>query len=222
MNVSQAIRQRLSARAFKPDVPPAAMVRGILELAARAPSGGNLQPWHVHALAGAPLAQLLARVADAPLQAEPEYAVYPPQLPEPWRTRRWRNGMQLYDIVGIARDDKPARERQMLRNAALFGAPVAVFISVERRMGLPQWVDLGMYAQNLMLLAAEQGLATCPQAYWARCSQAVKEFLGLPESRMLAIGMALGWADEAEPVNALRTERDPFDVWGEMRGFDAP
>ncbi len=219
MNVCDAVRQRVSVRAFKPDLPPASLVRGLLEQAARAPSGGNLQPWHVHALAGEPLAQLLARLAAEPPQAEPEYAVYPAELPEPWRTRRWRNGMQLYDVLGIARDDRPARARQMLKNATLFGAPVGVFISVERRMGLPQWMDLGMYAQNLMLLAQEQGLATCPQAYWARCARTVREVLGLPPSRMLALGIALGWADEAAPVNAMRTERDPFEVWGEMRGF---
>lgn len=219
MNVSEAVQRRMSVRAFKPDTPPAAVVRAILEGAARAPSGGNLQPWHVHALAGEPLAQLLRAVDDAPLQEEPEYAVYPPDLWEPYRTRRFRNAEQLYASIGIPREDKAARLRQMAKNAAFFGAPVGIFLSVDRRMGPPQWADLGIYLQTVMLLATEQGLDTCAQEFWAFRSQAVARFLELPPERMLFAGIALGWRDESAPINQWRTERDPFEAWAEMRGF---
>lgn len=219
MDVSEAVQRRMSVRAFKPDTPPAAVVRAILESAARAPSGGNLQPWHVHALAGEPLAQLLRAVEDAPLQEEPEYAVYPPDLWEPYRTRRFRNAEQLYASIGIPREDKAARLRQMAKNAAFFGAPVGIFLSVDRRMGPPQWADLGIYLQTVMLLATEQGLDTCAQEFWARCSQPVARFLDLPPERMLFAGIALGWRDESAPINQWRSERDPLESWAEMRGF---
>ena len=219
MNVSDAVQRRASVRAFKPDLPPAPVVRAILENAARAPSGGNLQPWHVHALAGEPLAQLLHLVATDPMQDAPEYAVYPPDLWEPYRTRRWRNAEQLYAALGIPREDRVARLQQMQKNATFFGAPVGIFLSVDRRMGPPQWADLGIYLQTVMLLATEQGLDTCAQEYWAFCSQPVRRFLGLPPERMLFAGLALGWRDESAPVNQWRTERDAFEAWGEMRGF---
>lgn len=219
MNVSEAVQRRMSVRAFKPDTPPAAVVRAILEGAARAPSGGNLQPWQVHALAGEPLAQLLHAVANAPLQEEPEYAVYPPDLWEPYRTRRFRNAEQLYASIGIPREDKAARLRQMAKNAEFFGAPVGIFLSVDRRMGPPQWADLGIYLQTVMLLATEQGLDTCAQEFWAFRSQPVARFLELPPERMLFAGIALGWRDESAPINQWRTERDPFERWAEMRGF---
>lgn len=219
MDVSEAVQRRSSIRAFKPDVPSAAVVRTVLESAARAPSGGNLQPWHVHALTGGPLAQLLQAVESAPLQAEPEYAVYPPDLWEPYRTRRFRNAEQLYASIGIPREDKAARLHQMAKNATFFGAPVGIFLSVDRRMGPPQWADLGIYLQTVMLLAVEQGLDTCPQEFWAFRSEPVARFLELPPERMVFAGIALGWRDDSAPINQWRTERDPFEVWGEMRGF---
>lgn len=221
MRVSEAIAQRMSVRAFQATVPPTATVRAILETAARAPSGGNLQPWRVHALTGAPLAELLALVASAPPQAEPEYAIYPPQLWEPYRSRRFQNAEQLYTTLSIPREDKAARLRQMAKNAQFFGAPVGIFLSIDQRMGPPQWSDLGCYLQNLLLLAVEAGLATCPQEYWAFCSDPVKAFLGLGPEHTLFVGIALGYADEAAAINQMRTPRAPFEEYVQMRGFAA-
>lgn len=219
MKVSDAIAARRSVRAFRPDAVPGAVVREILEKAARAPSGGNLQPWRVHALAGAPLADLLAQVAAGPPQAAPEYAVYPPDLWEPYRSRRFANAEQLYATLGIPREDKPARLRQMARNAQFFGAPVGIFLSIDRAMGAPQWSDLGCYLQNVMLLAVEHGLATCPQEYWAFCSEPVKAFLGLSAEQTLFAGIALGFEDTQAAINQWRSERAAFDEFAQMRGF---
>ncbi|HUZ14370.1 MAG TPA: nitroreductase [Caulobacteraceae bacterium] len=219
MDVAEAARRRISTRAFRPDPPPAALVREILEAAARAPSGGNLQPWRVHALAGAALEAFKALIAATPMQA-PEYDVYPPQLWEPFRTRRFVCGEDLYASIGIPRDDRPARLRALARNASFFGAPVGVFFSLDRKVGPPQWSDVGMYMQTLMLLAVERGLSTCAQEYWARYPQTVADFLRLPQDHMLFCGMALGYADEAAPINGWRTRRDPFETWCEMRGFE--
>jgi nitroreductase len=220
MNVSEAVAARVSIRGFKPDPVPGDLVREILERAANAPSGGNLQPWRVYGLAGEPLAQFKAIVAANPFGETPEYDVYPPNLWEPFRTRRFQNGEDLYAAIGIPREDKPARLRQLAKNGAFFGAPVGLFFCLDRKLGPPQWADLGMYMQNVMLLAVERGLDTCPQEYWARYPQTVAQFLGLPDDHMLFAGMALGYRDPAAPINALKATRDPFEVWGELRGFE--
>lgn len=219
MNVSDAVAARMSVRAFRPDVPSAAVVREILEAAARAPSGGNLQPWRVYALAGEPLARLKAEVAANPMGEAMEYDVYPPDLWEPFRTRRFRNGEELYASVGIPREDKPARLRQFARNGEFFGAPVGLFFCLDRKVGPPQWSDVGMYMQTVMLLATERGLDTCAQEYWARYPQTVAKAVGLPDDHMLFSGMALGWRDETAPINGFRSTRDPFETWGELKGF---
>ena len=220
MNVSQAVAQRISVRAFRPEPVPGALMREILEAAARAPSGGNLQPWRVHALAGAPLETLKARVRENPFGETPEYDVYPPNLWEPLRTRRFQCGEDLYATIGIPRDDKPARLAQLAKNGELFGAPVGLFFSIDRKVGPPQWSDVGMLMQTIMLLAVERGLDTCAQEYWARYPQTLAEVLNLPEDHMIFSGMALGYRDPEAAINTLRTRRDPFEVWGEMHGFD--
>jgi nitroreductase len=219
--VSEAVERRMSVRAFKPDPVPGAVVRGLLEAAARAPSGGNLQPWVVHALSGEPLKDFKALVASRLMDRdEPEYHVYPPNLWEPLRTRRYQVGEDLYASLGIPREDKPGRLQQFARNAEFFGAPVALFFSVNRNCGPPQWSDIGMYMQTLMLLAVERGLDTCAQEFWSAYGRLTGAFLGLPADHMLFCGMALGYRDETAAVNSWCSRREPFEEWGVMRGFD--
>jgi nitroreductase len=220
MNASEAIARRVSIRAFTDRPVEKAVLADILEKAARAPSGGNLQPWRVYALTGAPLAEFKARVAANPMGEEPEYHVYPPNLWDPFRTRRFQNGEDLYATIGIPREDKPARLRQLAKNGEFFGAPVGLFFCLDRQLGPPQWADLGMYMQNVMLLAVEAGLDTCPQEYWARYPKTVAGFVGLPEDHMLFSGMAMGYRDEAAPINTLVSSRDHVDVWCSLRGWD--
>jgi nitroreductase len=221
MNVTEAVDRRISVRAFRPDPVPGDLVRALIEAAHRAPSGGNLQPWRVHALAGEPLEALKAKgmqTLAAGLEP-PEYDVYPPELWDPFRTRRFVCGEDLYATIGIPREDKPARLRQMARNVAFFGAPVGLFFSLDRKLGPPQWADVGMYMQTLMLLAVERGLDTCAQEFWARLPRTVGDFLDLPADHMLFSGMALGYRDDGQPINTLRTRRDPFEAFAQMRGF---
>ena len=220
MDVSEAVMKRVSIRAFRPDPVPRALVADILARAAQAPSGGNLQPWRVYALTGAPLDEFKALIAANPFGEEPEYNVYPPDLWEPFRTRRWQNGEDLYATIGIPREDKPARLRQLARNGEFFGAPVGLFFGLDRKLGPPQWADLGMYMQNVMLLAVERGLDTCPQEYWARYPRTVAGFVGLPDDHMLFSGMALGYRDPDHPINTLKARRDAFELWAELIGFD--
>ena len=219
MNVSEAVAQRTSVRAFKPERPPEALVREILEAASRAPSGGNLQPWRVYGLAGGALDALKAKVEANPAGEEAEYDVYPANLWDPFRTRRFQNGEELYASISIPREDKPARLRQLAKNGELFGAPVGLFFCLDRKLGPPQWSDLGMFMQTIMLLAVEGGLATCAQEYWARYPKTLAEVLTLPDDHMVFAGMALGYADETAPINNWRSARDPFSVWGDLRGW---
>lgn len=219
MKVSDAIERRISVRAYKPDPVPRAMVAEILERAARAPSGGNLQPWRVYALTGEPLDAFKAVVAQNPRGEPTEYHVYPPELWDPFRTRRFENGEQLYASVGVTREEKAARLRWLARNGEFFGAPVGLFFCLDRKLGPPQWSDLGMYMQNVMLLAVEAGLDTCPQEFWARYPASVAKAVNLPEDHMVFSGMAMGYRDPKHPINGWRSTRDAVDVWCELKGF---
>ena len=220
---TEAVLARYSVRAFLDQPVDRSTIEQILEIARRSPSGGNLQPWQVDVLAGDALADLQTRVARV-LTTEPsgeglEYPVYPPNLAEPWRGRRHRVGEQLYQSIGIPREDRARRLRQFARNYQFFGAPVGMFFSIERSFGPPQWAHLGMFIQSLALLAVERGLGACEQEAWAAVHRTVAEFLGMPESRMLYCGMALGWPDEAHPINGWRSEREPLDSFTTFRGF---
>ena len=213
--VSEAILSRHSCRAFTAQPVDAQTVRQLLETARYAPSGGNLQPWMVHVLSGESMrrfrAQLTPGFVAEPFGGSAEYHVYPPQLKEPYRSYRYKCGEDLYGHIGVGREDKPARYRQFGRNYDFFGAPVGMFFFLDRVMGAPQWSDLGMFIQNIMLLAREQGLETCAQEAWAARHQQVTEFLGVGSELMLFCGLALGHGDYSAPVNRLRTERTPVE-----------
>jgi nitroreductase len=222
LSVTEAVRARRSTRAFLDRPVAAETVAELLGLAARAPSGGNLQPWRVDALAGPPLEELKTR-ARAAFAAGPgeamEIQVYPAPLGEPYRSRRHAGGEALYAALGIPRESKAARLAQFARNFDAFGAPVLLLFSIDRIFDRPQWAHLGMFMQNVMLLAAERGLATCPQEAWAAIPLTVAEAIALPDSHILYCGMALGYADEAEPINRFETGREPVEAFARFRGF---
>lgn len=221
MDVLDAVNRRMSVRAFKTDPVDGSLLRELLEAAARAPSGGNLQPWRVQAITGEPLAALRATMLQRVASPDtPQYDVYPANLWEPLRSRRFQVGEDMYGALGIPREDKLARLQWFASNGQSFGAPVVLFFSVDRRCGPPQWSDLGMYMQTLMLLAVERGLDTCAQEFWSHYHQVVHDHVGLPDSHMLFSGMALGYRDEGAAVNSWRSRRDSFEAWGEMRGFE--
>ena len=221
MTVTEAVQRRTSVRSFKADPVSGALVRSIIEDAARAPSGGNLQPWRVYALTGEPLEALKAKARETMATGleEGEYDVYPPNLWDPFRTRRFQCGEDLYASIEIPREDRAGRLAQLAQNLNFFGAPVGLFFALDRKLGPPQWADVGMYMQTVMLLAAERGLDTCAQEFWARLPKTVGTFLNLPEDHMLFSGMALGYRDEAHPINGWRTRRDPLEDFAEFRGF---
>ena len=226
MHVRDALSARRSVRDFLPDPVPRALVEAVLRDAARAPSGGNLQPWHIDVVAGerlqalkALLQQRLAAQAAGGEREATEYDIYPKELVSPYRDRRFKIGEDMYARLGIPREDKAARLAWFARNYQFFGAPLALFCSVDRRMGPPQWSDLGMFLQSLMLLLQAQGLASCAQEAWAVYPHTVGGFLGLPAERMLFCGMAVGHANPQHPVNALVSERAPLDEFVRWHGL---
>lgn len=210
LSVTEAVTSRRSIRAFLPTPVPSELLREALALARRAPSGGNLQPWWLHVVEGEAMARLRALMQTRLATQGPDpvdYDIYPPNLHEPYRSRRYRIGEAMYAALGIAREDKLARLQQFAANYQFFGAPVGVFCVVDRRMGRPQWSDLGMYLQTFMLLLKERGVDSCAQEAWSVYHRTVSAFLGTPPEHMLFCGMAIGYADPEAPVNRFTVER---------------
>ncbi|RMW97029.1 nitroreductase [Allofranklinella schreckenbergeri] len=219
MTVQTALAERYSARAFTAQEPDPQLVQRMLEQAAQSPSAGNLQPWQVIALRGAALQELIDAVRGDTPQDDALTASYPADLWEPYRTRRFQVGEGMYGALGIGHDDAQARQAQAAQNFSFFGAPVGILICADRRMQPAQWLDVGIYLQSLMLLATENGLATCAQGFWRRMQAGVKPFLHLPESYMVICGVALGYADASAPINQWRTSRAEPGDWLQLRGF---
>jgi nitroreductase len=221
ISVDEAITTRKSVRAFRPDPVPLATVRHILDVAARAPSGTNIQPWKAYVLAGAEKERMshavLKRREEGP--ARPEFSYYPKKWFEPYLARRRKVGWDLYSLLGITRDNKAGMWAQFGRNYAFFDAPVGLFFSFHRDLELGTWLDMGMFIQNVMIAARGQGLHTCPQAAWIEYPETVSAVLGLPPDEQLVCGMCLGYADESAAVNTLTTERARADEFAVFRGF---
>ncbi|MBY0563777.1 MAG: nitroreductase [Hyphomonadaceae bacterium] len=219
MNVDEALSARISVRAFTTAPVSEALVRAILEVARYAPSGGNLQPWRVIAVAG-DARDAVVGLAKANLPGtEDDRPVYPADLWEPYRSRRFKVGEDMYVLLGIPRENKMARLAHLARNFEFFGAPVGLFFVIDRRMGHGQWAHLGMFMQSIALAATARGLATCMQEAWARLRAPLHAHFGLDANEMIYCGMALGYADAAAPVNTLRSERASVDEIAEFRGF---
>ncbi|HYD75742.1 nitroreductase [Ramlibacter sp.] len=225
-SVATAIESRMSARAFLPTPVPRETIERVLQLASRAASGTNTQPWKVHVLQGASRDTLVAKVCDAydAIYADPslaaqydeDYDYYAREWVSPYIDRRRQNGWSLYGLLGIERGEKDRMHAQHRRNFRFFDAPVGLMFTIDRILGRGSLLDYGMFLQTLMLAARAEGLHTCPQAAWNRFSKIVLPHIGAGEGEMLVCGMALGYADESEPVNGFDTPREPpaaFTRW---------
>lgn len=221
MTVDEAIRTRMSVRAFTTQSVEPALIREILELAARAPSGTNTQPWHVYVLQGASRDTLVQKVCAAhdALRADPSlaaeyreaYDYYPERWVSPYIDRRRENGWGLYGLLGIGKGDKDQMHAQHQRNFRFFDAPVGLMFTVDRVMGRGSLLDYGMFLQNLMLAARARGLHTCPQAAWNGFAKIILPHIGAGPDEMLVCGMALGYADPTAIVNTFHTPRVPLE-----------
>lgn len=221
MKVSDALNSRKSVRAFTDAPVDPLVIRRVLTIASRAASGGNLQPWHVDVVGGADLDALKAimrdRLAKGP--ETPEYAIYPAALGDAYKARRFAVGEAMYAAIGVPREDKAGRMKWFMRNFQFFDAPLALFTTVSRTMGPPQWSDLGMFLQSVMLLLREEGLDSCAQECWAVYPETIRSFLGTPPERMMFCGMAIGHRDPDAAVNTLVTDRAPLAEFAHFRGI---
>tara|TARA_A100001037_G_C15066055_1_gene597106 strand:- start:665 stop:1360 length:696 start_codon:yes stop_codon:yes gene_type:complete len=223
VTVSEALDTRLTCRAFTNKVPEKRVIIDLLEKAKRAPSGGNLQPWRIWVVSGNPLKNFIEDVAykikENPMGEGTEYNIYPPNLKEPYESRRREVGRSMYEVLNIPKEDKAGRLNQFKRNFEFFGAPVAIFFAIDRQMQEGQWSDLGMFMQSIMLLAREEGLHTAPQEAWAIWYKTVSKFLNIPEELMLFCGMGIGYADEDDPINTFRSKRVDIEDFTDFIGF---
>ena len=223
MRVSEAVASRRSARAFLPDPVPREMLERVLDKARNAPSGGNVQPWNAVVLTGEPLANLIAEVAKAlPLGRQahaPEYDIYPKGLDGEYEARRVGVGEAMYASMAIPREDRPARLKWFARNFQAFGAPVLMLVHTPRYMGPPQWSDIGMWLQTVMLLLREEGLDSCPQEAWAVYSPQIRASVAIPDHHIFFCGMAIGRRDPDAPVNAFPVPRAPLVESVVFEGF---
>jgi len=223
MNVTDALYKRTSIRAFTDQVVTEEMVREIIDAARWAPSGGNLQGWKIIVVSGAEKDACIS-LAQNTLAANPrgevgDKPIYPAELGEPYRSRRFKVGEDMYALLGIGRDDKGARFANLAKNYTFFGAPVGMFFVIDNCMGHGQWAHLGMLMQSICLAATERGLATCMQEAWGMVRTSLHTHFALPANEMIYCGLALGYPDPNAPVNALRSDRASVDEITTFRGF---
>jgi nitroreductase len=225
MDVFEAVDSRIACRHFLDKPVDLAVVRDMIVRAQRAASGGNLQSWNVYALANEPLREFKRIVAERIAREDPrhpksEYPIYPEPMFTPYKERREAHGVQLYGSLGIAQNDAAGRLGQYKKNFEFFNAPVALFITIDRRLGPGQWADLGGYINSLALLALAHGLDTCPQEAWARLYDTVGEFLKFPPNEMLFCGVAIGYGDRKHKANDFRSPRAELSEFCKFYGFD--
>jgi nitroreductase len=213
--VDEAITSRRSIRAFLPTPVAREDIEAMLEVAARAPSGTNTQPWKVYVLTGAVKQRLTDEILkahrnpEASQQHAEEYHYYPRQWVSPFIERRRKVGWDLYSLLGIGRENKAGMQAQLGRNYQFFDAPVGLIFTIDRVLELGSWLDYGMFLQNIMIAARGRGLDTCPQAAFTRYHQIITEVLKLPANEKVVCGMSLGFADSSKIENSLETEREP-------------
>ncbi|MFF3632402.1 nitroreductase [Streptomyces sp. NPDC002164] len=213
MDVYEAVTSRRAVRGFSDRPVTRQVLERVLSAAAWAPSGSNVQPWCAYVVTGRPLAELKRRAGERVAAADPwderEYEMYPPALRSPYHERRSAFGHERYSALGIGREDWEARQRAAAANWERFGAPAALFCYIDRDMGRPQWSDVGMYLQTVMLLLRAEGLHSCPQMAWSVYRKTVAEILSPPDELILFCGMSIGF--ENATVGYTRTGRAPLD-----------
>ena len=223
MNVTEAVNSRRSVRQFLDKPVDRATLERVLETAQRSPSGGNTQPWSAVVVGGGELtritAAIKAKAATAPMGEGMEYAIYPKDLDGRYEEQRRAIGKEMFDAVGLERGDTAGRVAQMAKNWDSFGAPVQLFTYTRKYMGPPQWSDMGMWLQTVMLLLREAGLDSCPQEIWAMYGTHMRELLGIDDDHIFFCGMAIGYRDPDAPINNFDVPRVPISDAIEFRGL---
>ena len=216
MNVSEALSSRKSTRAFLPKSVDKATIDRILAAARHAPSGTNTQPWQVAVVTGEKKQQLCQEMETAfrdKVERKMDYAYYPEEWVDPYKSRRKACGLQMYSTLNITREDKQRQLDQWAANYRAFDAPVMLLFFMDGIMETGSFLDYGMFLQSVMLMAVEEGLATCPQAALGEFPAIVKSSLGYPQDSILLCGMSLGYEDTDALVNSYRTPREEVETF---------
>lgn len=220
MTVSEAVLSRRSIRAFKPDPVPLEVLHRVMDKARWAPSGCNFQPWEATIVTGTPLAELQAKMLASPMQDPIEYSWSDPEVIPECKARLHAVGAAMYQAMGVGRADRDARADFVKNNATSFGAPAVLLCYFDRRMGSPQWSDVGMWLQTIMLLLREEGLDSCPQEFLSMYARLIKDFIGVSdETHIFFCGIAIGYRADENPVNGFAREREPVDANVRFLGF---
>lgn len=218
--VASVVGARRSVRAFRPDPLQRELVEAMLAEAATAPSGANIQPWRVYVVTGAAKQALTdSLVAAFRAGTAPAPAHFPEPLPDVFRSRLLDFGARYYGSLGIDRNDTPARMRQTERNFSFFGAPVGLIFSIDRRLKAHSWIDIGLFAQNLMIAAKARSIDTCPQVAFAPFHDQIAAHLDMPPEEVTAFGMSMGYGDPTAPVNQTSMPRERVQDFARMVGF---
>jgi len=229
MDIVEAIHQRKSIRAFKSDPVPQEILKEIMELALRAPSWANTQPWEFAVVTGKKLDEIRQAFVEkaAAVEEDNPDIPRPREFPQPYDTRRRAVGRKVLELKGISREDKEKRTGWLLQGLRLFEAPCVIYIYVDRSFyqqggGLNIWpvFDCGLVAENIMLLATKYGLGTIPQIQAVAYPDVLRKVLGIPDSKVIVLGIAVGYPDWDDPVNQLHSEREPLDNVSAWYGFD--
>ncbi len=216
MKVKDALIQRKSTRAYLDKPVAIATIKNVLDAARHAPSGANTQPWQVAVVTGEKKIHLQRQIEDAfraGIKPEMDYQYYPLEWKDPYKSRRIACGLQLYKTLAIAKEDKQRRDDQWAANYRAFDAPVVLFFFMDPLMETGSFIDYGMFIQSLMLVAVEEGLATCPQAALGEYPEIVKRELGYPDDYILLCGMSLGYEDTSARINSYRTPREEVEAF---------
>lgn len=225
MHVDDAIHSRKSVRRFLPDPVSRETVTHILEVAGRAPSGSNIQPWKIHVVSGSVRERLsgaiLAAFDAGTGEHQPEYHYYPQNWFEPYLSRRRRCGYGLYESLGIQREDKQRRNKQARRNFLFFDAPIGMIVTIDRRLEAGSFMDTGMLIQSIMVAARGQGLHTCAQAAFTWYHEIIRAQLGLGDNELVLCAIALGHEDTEAPENHFITERETVEAFATFHGFES-
>lgn len=219
--VTDAMLTRRSIRAFSDTPVPLETIRQVLDTARWAPSGCNFQPWEGAVLTGAPLRELQDKMRAAPMQDPKEYSWSDPEVLPECLARLHQVGADMYAALQVDRGDKEGRADFVGRNLVSFDAPAVLLVYFPRVMGPPQWSDVGMWLQSIMLLLREAGLDSCPQEFLSLHAKLIKDYLGVPdESHIFFCGIAIGYGIADDPVNQFDRKREPLDSKIKFLGFE--
>jgi nitroreductase len=228
MDIVEAINQRKSIRAFKSDPVPKEILKEIMELALRAPSYDNTQPWELAIVTGKKLEEIRQTFVEKAATADPNPDIpLTREFPQPYDTRRRALGRKVLELKGISREDREKRMWWLLQGLRSFEAPCVIYIYIDRsfyqqgdRLNIWPVFDCGLVAENIMLLATRYGLGTIPQIQAVVYPDVLRKVLGIPDSKLIVLGISVGYPDWDDPVNQLRSEREPLDNVSTWHGFD--